>query len=62
MRKIKTSLILGLAVIFFGLTIKVFGIPGSISMDEFANANEPEQSKNCRKSFGFYGKNRHVHA
>ena len=28
MRKIKTSLILGLAVIFFGLTIKVFGIPG----------------------------------
>lgn len=42
MRKIKTSLILGLAVIFFGLTIKVFGIPGSISMDEFANANEPE--------------------
>ena len=59
MRKIKTSLILGLAVIFFGLTIKVFGIPGSISMDEFANANEPE---NSRKSFGFYGKNRHVHA
>ena len=42
MRNCKTALIVILLIVFLGLTIRVFGIPGIISMEEFANANEAE--------------------
>ncbi len=42
MRKTKLLILLVPIIIILGLTIRAFGIPGYISMDEFANANEPE--------------------
>lgn len=42
MRKVRAFIVLGAVLMFLGLAVRVLGIPGYISMEEFANANEPE--------------------